>query len=75
MMIFQIVDIDDEVGLYFFELYKFDVFWGYDGGEQGVAIIMGFNCFVKIGVIILINQGEVYLEDLFVGVYQLGVKF
>ncbi len=74
MMTPQIADIDDEVGLHLFELYKPDALWGHDGGEQGVATIMGFNRSAKTGVIILTNQGEAYLEDLFVGAYQLGVK-
>jgi CubicO group peptidase (beta-lactamase class C family) len=74
MMASQIAHIDDEVGLHLFELYEPDALWGHDGGEQGVATIMGFNRAAKTGVILLTNQGEADLEDLLVGAYQLGVK-
>lgn len=70
----QIPSIDDEVGLHFFIMNKQNNIWGHDGGEQGVATIMGFNPQTNIGAIVLCNQGEAFLDEVFEGAYQLGTK-
>ncbi|MFK7784321.1 MAG: serine hydrolase domain-containing protein [Crocinitomicaceae bacterium] len=48
--------------------------WGHDGGEQGVATIMGFNPTSKVGAIVFTNQGEADLDGLFEEAYKLGEK-
>lgn len=74
MMTPQIPTIDHEVGLHFFIMDSQSNLWGHDGGEQGVATIMGFNPVTKVGTIILTNQGEAELDEIFSSAYQLGVK-
>lgn len=70
----QIPSIDSEVGLHFFLMDNTYNLWGHDGGEQGVATIMGFNPVTKIGAIILSNQGEADLDEFLSSAYQLGGK-
>lgn len=70
----QLTNPDGEiVGLHLFSDPQTNI-WGHDGGEQGVATIMGFNPLTKVGAIILTNQGEADLDELFLAAYQLGEK-
>ena len=73
MMTPQIPSIDNTVGLHFFIMDSSNNIWGHDGGEQGVATIMGFNPTSKIGAIVLTNQGEADLDELFLEAYKLGL--
>ena len=70
----QIPQIDATVGLHLFLLDPDTNLWGHDGGEQGVATVMAFNPDNKVGVIILTNQGDAELEDIFLEAYQLGLS-
>ena len=70
----QIPLLDNEVGLHLFLMNPENSLWGHDGGEQGVATIMGFNPVTKVGAIILTNQGEVELDEILVEAYQLGLE-
>lgn len=72
MMTAQIPAIDAEVGLHFFVMNSQYGLWGHDGGEQGVATIVGFNPQNGIGAIVLSNQGEADLENLLAAAYELG---
>ena len=70
----QFTDSDGEiVGLHLFFDAQTNI-WGHDGGEQGVATIMGFNPLTKVGAIIFTNQGEADLEELLLAANQLGEK-
>lgn len=70
----QIPSVDTEVGLHFFLLDDKYNLWGHDGGEQGVATIMGFDPITKIGTIILTNQGEADLDEIFQSAVELGLN-
>jgi hypothetical protein len=48
--------------------------WGHDGGEQGVATIMGFEPATQLGVIIFANEGEADLDALFADTYGYGLQ-
>jgi CubicO group peptidase (beta-lactamase class C family) len=69
----QIPDIDPEVGLHMFVMNAEHGLWGHDGGEQGVATIMGFDPGTQRGVILLSNQGEADLDALFADTYGFGL--
>lgn len=70
----QIPSIDNQVGLHTFVMNAEHNLWGHDGGEQGVATIMGFNRETKVGAIILVNQGDADLDELLVESYKLGLQ-
>jgi CubicO group peptidase (beta-lactamase class C family) len=69
----QIPDIDAEVGLHMFVMNAEHGLWGHDGGEQGVATIMGFHPGTQLGVVIFTNQGEAELDDIFSATYAFGL--
>jgi CubicO group peptidase (beta-lactamase class C family) len=71
----QIPDINGEVGLHMFIMNADNGLWGHDGGEQGVATIMGFNPTTNVGAIVLSNQGEANLDGIFREAYQFGTTF
>lgn len=73
MITLQIPSLSSDMGLHMFLLNSENQLWGHDGGEQGVATIMGFNPTTKIGAIIFTNQGEADLDDLLVQSYKLGL--
>lgn len=70
----QIVSIDNEVGLHLFRMDGANNLWGHDGGEQGVATIVGFNQDTKVGVIVLANEEDAYLDQILTEGYQFGLK-
>lgn len=70
----QIPSISNDMGLHVFLLNTEYNIWGHDGGEQGVATIMGYNPTSKVGSIILTNQGDADLDEIFVEAYKLGTK-
>lgn len=69
----QIPSLDNEVGLHLFLMNPANNLWGHDGGEQGVATIMAFNPDLKIGAIILTNQGDADLDEILVAAYKFGL--
>ena len=71
----QIPDIDAEVGLHMFVMNAEHGLWGHDGGEQGVATIMGFHPATRRGVVIFCNQGEADLDALFADTHAFGLSF
>jgi CubicO group peptidase (beta-lactamase class C family) len=70
----QIPDLDPTVGLHIFLMNEEHQLWGHDGGEQGVATIMGFNKSTKKGAIILSNQGEADLDEILKEAYEMALK-
>ena len=70
----QIPGINNEMGLHLFVMDEERKLWGHDGGEQGVATIMGFNLDTKVGVIVLSNQGEADLEQILQASYDFGLS-
>lgn len=68
----QISDIDNQVGLHYFVMNQANNLWGHDGGEQGVATIMGWNKETGTGAIILTNQGEADLDNVLTQAYLFG---
>jgi len=70
----QIPTLDRTAGLHLFHLDTSNNLWGHDGGEQGVATIMGFNPDTGIGAILLTNQGEANLDGMLTQAYAFGVK-
>jgi CubicO group peptidase (beta-lactamase class C family) len=74
MIRLQIPNLSDEMGLHLFLMDQENNLWGHDGGEQGVATIVGFNPNTKIGAIIFTNQGEADVEEWLSQAYTLGVK-
>lgn len=74
MMTPQIPNLDPSMGLHLFLLDADHNLWGHDGGEQGVATIMGFNPENGVGAILLSNQGEANLDAMLIQAYQLGLK-
>ena len=70
----QIPALSDDMGYHMFLLDISNTLWGHDGGEQGVATIVGFNPSTKIGSIIFTNQGEAELDELFVQSYLFAGK-
>lgn len=70
----QIPSIDKEVGLHMFIMDKKNGLWGHDGGEEGVATIMGFNPTTKVGAIILANDGDADLDEIHSEAYKIGLK-
>lgn len=70
----QIPSIDREVGLHLFIMDTNNNIWGHDGGEEGVATIMGFNPETKVGAIVLCNQGEAEISNIFVEGYKIGLS-
>jgi len=69
----QIPSINNGVGLHLFVMDSAHNLWGHDGGEQGVATIVGFNVDTKVGVIALTNQGEAKLEEVLAQAYKYGL--
>ncbi|MFK8058308.1 MAG: serine hydrolase domain-containing protein [Saprospiraceae bacterium] len=69
----QIPAIDSEVGLHLFVMDAQNSLWGHDGGEQGVATIVGFNLDTKVGAIVLTNQGDAELEEVLAEAYKFGL--
>lgn len=69
----QIADLDGSVGWHLFEMNSSRGLWGHDGGEQGVATIMGFNPSTRVGAIVLANQGDADLDDILVEAYDFGI--
>ena len=70
----QIPDLDDETGLHLFIMNKEHNLWGHDGGEQGVATIMGFNLSTNVGALIFTNQGNANLDGILEEAYVLGLE-
>lgn len=70
----QIPSIDETAGLHIFLMNEEHQLWGHDGGEQGVATIMGFNKSTKKGAIILSNQGEANLDEILKEAYEMALK-
>lgn len=70
----QIPSIDEEVGLHLFLFDDENNLWGHDGGEAGVATIVGFNPTTKVGAIVLANQGEADLDEILIESYKLGLQ-
>ena len=71
----QLADKSDGVGLHMFRLNDEHSLWGHDGGESGVATIVGFNKSTHIGVVLLCNQGDANLDNLLAEAYQFGLSF
>lgn len=69
----QIPSIDAEVGLHMFVMNADNGIWGHDGGENGVATIMGFNPDTKVGVIVLANESEANLDQIMIEGYGIGL--
>ena len=69
----QIPSLDATMGLHLFQMDKTNNIWGHDGGEQGVATIMGYNPTTKVGALIFCNQGDADLDAILVEAYRLGV--
>ena len=65
----QIPKLDKTVGLHIFKLEGETGMWGHEGGENGVSTIVGFNPASQIGVIILTNVSDAYLEDMLAEAY------
>lgn len=70
----QIPALDNEVGLHLFRMNSAENLWGHDGGEEGVATIVGFNQDTKVGVIVLANEGDAYLDQILTEGYRFGLK-
>ncbi len=70
----QIPSLDATMGLHLFLMDKTNNIWGHDGGEQGVATIMGYNPSTKIGVLIFTNQGDADLDAVLVETYKVGLN-
>lgn len=70
----QIPELDNETGLHLFIMNKEHELWGHDGGEQGVATIMGFNMSTNVGALIFTNQGDANLDQILEEAYVLGLE-
>ncbi|MCB0698008.1 MAG: beta-lactamase family protein [Chitinophagaceae bacterium] len=70
----QIPSIDPTTGLHWFIMNSSRNIWGHDGGEQGVATIMGVNPDTKVGVLIFTNQGNADLDNLLTAAYDHAEK-
>ena len=70
----QIPGIANDMGLHLFLLDGKNNIWGHDGGELGVATIMGFNPETKVGAIIFANQGDADLEEILTESYEYALK-
>jgi len=73
MISLQIPNLDSSMGLHVFVLDETANIWGHNGGEQGVATEVGFNTSTKVGVIVLSNNGEVDVSDIFIETYRFGL--
>lgn len=69
----QIPQLDEEVGLHLFLLDRQHQLWGHDGGEAGVATIVAYNKQTGVGVIILANEGDAFLDDMLAETYALSL--
>lgn len=74
MLRVQNSSIDNTAGLHWFVMNTANNIWGHDGGEKGVATIMGFNPDNKTGAIIFTNQGDADLDNVLVTAYNYAVK-
>ncbi len=70
----QIQHLDASMGLHWFVMNSANNIWGHDGGEQGVATIMGVNPDNDTGVLIFANQGDADLDNLLLTAYNYAVK-
>lgn len=70
----QIKSINGEVGLHWFIMNSANNIWGHDGGEQGVATIMGANPDNGMGALIFTNQGDADLDNMLLTAYNYATK-
>lgn len=74
MLRVQNAGIDAEAGLHWFIMNSNNNIWGHDGGEKGVATIMGYNPDNKTGALIFTNQGNAELDNMLLSAYNYAVK-